>query len=120
MAMSTKASRSLNLMSASRSLGIVTVISLMKVAQMATFGKPRDRRLPPDFATGGTASETARTTTRMQSNVQTFEQPGSSFSFRYCQQELFIFLSRHLRSLPEGFTAPARVSSGHQNGHQTA
>src|SRR5947207_3213765 len=42
MAMSTRASRSFNVMLASRSLGIVTVISTMKVAQKAKFGKPPD------------------------------------------------------------------------------
>src|SRR5436309_7620203 len=42
MAMSTRASRSFNVMLASRSLGIVTVISTMKVAQRAKFRKPPD------------------------------------------------------------------------------
>src|SRR5439155_8267117 len=78
MAMSTRASRSFNVMLASRSLGIVTVISTMKVAQRAKFRKP------PDFGVAviflwQRQIEKRWPTMRKKANVRTARFPPLSF-----------------------------------------
>src|SRR6266536_4271150 len=101
MAMSTRASRSFNVMLASRSLGIVTVISTMKVAQKAKFGKP------PDFGVAviflwQRQIEKRWPTMRKKANVRT--------AFLHCLSAPLCWTPRR----------PQEFWSGHQNGHQTA